>query len=81
MKPEHIREIKRILCTMKCPLDFECTKVGRQDICRARDIGLDHALECREEDSPECGFAVMTDSSVVLCKCPLRLYLSKIVGM
>ena len=78
--PKHIQGIKQILGQMKCPLDFRCTTAEYRHICRAKDIGLDHFLECLETDPPDCGFSVPSDGSM-LCKCPLRLYLTKTVGL
>jgi hypothetical protein len=80
MSPEHIRGIKVILGSMKCSQDFRCIKSGYQNVCKAKDVGLENALECLEPNSWDCEFSTKTRSSV-LCKCPLRVYLTKTVAM
>ena len=80
MRPEHVQGIKQILGQMKCPLDFRCTKDGCEHVCMAKDVGLDHLLECLETDPPDCGFSLQSNSAV-LCECPLRVYLTKTVGL
>ena len=80
MSPEQIQRIKKILGSMSCSQDFRCMKAGYQDVCKAKDIGLDNYLKCLEPEPWECEFATQCRSSV-LCKCPLRVYLTKNVGM
>ena len=80
MKPEHIQGIKEILGSMKCSQDFRCIKAGYQHVCKAKDVGLENFLECLEPDPWDCELSTQFRSSV-LCKCPLRVYLTKTVGM
>ncbi|MFH1572217.1 MAG: helix-turn-helix transcriptional regulator [Gemmatimonadota bacterium] len=59
---------------MSCPKGFECAHSGFENLCRARDIGLERHLECLEGDSTDCVFAITFGGSH-LCECPLRNYL------
>lgn len=63
-----------IMGDMDCGKDFKCADAGFQDLCRARDIGLDAHLECLEEGAANCQFATKFDEGQ-LCNCPLRVYL------
>ena len=80
IKPEHIRGIKQILGSMQCSKDFRCTRVKVEELCMARDIGLDDCLECLEANPSDCDFSFLS-SGPVLCKCPLRVHLTKTVGL
>jgi hypothetical protein len=80
MSPEHIRGIKEILGLMKCSQDFRCIKAGYQNVCKAKDVGLDNFLECLESDPQDCEFSTQ-GQGLVLCSCRLRVYLTKTVGM
>ena len=80
MRPEHIRKTKEILGSMSCSKDFRCTRVADQVVCKARDVGLDGFLECLEVNPSACEFSVLSGDPV-LCECPLRVYLTKTVGL
>ncbi len=45
----HKKEVERIINTMECPKDFICYKSGFEDLCKARDVGLEAYLECQEK--------------------------------
>ena len=70
------REIEKIIGQMKCPKDCSCYKSGFNDLCKARDFGIENYLECLEDDPMKCKFAI-SHGTLFLCKCPLRYYLEK----
>jgi hypothetical protein len=45
------------------------------DLCKARDIGLESFLICLEENSQKCTFSVYF-GAVHFCQCPLRAYIA-----
>jgi len=68
--------IERIMAGMKCPKGFKCADSGFENLCKAKDYGLESFLKCLEENHKECAFAI--DFGVMnFCQCPLRVYLSK----
>ena len=41
MKQEHKRELEQIIGELQCPEDFKCYRMGFDDLCRAKDVGLE----------------------------------------
>ena len=76
MKEEDRKRIKDIIGQMQCPKNFKCANSGFDNLCRARDFGLENYLECLEANPSECRFA-LPFGSTHFCQCPLRVYVSK----
>jgi len=76
MEQDHKRQIEKILDEMKCRKGITCYKSGLENICKAKDIGLDSFLECPEKNPQECKFSLPFGYSY-LCTCPLGLYIAK----
>ena len=73
---KHKEEIEKIIDRIECTKDFKCYKSGFENLCKARDIGVEGYLECLEKDAKDCIFAVPFGYGF-LCKCPLRIYIAK----
>ena len=75
---KHIEEVlvDNIVGGMRCPKDFKCTKLGIEQLCKAKDIGKEDCLECLEENPCDCPF-VVDIGDAQLCRCPLRIYIAK----
>lgn len=70
-------QIERIAGKIKCPKDFACYVSGFENICNAKDVGLDKHLLCLEEHSQiTCPFAVRFGRKTY-CECPVRVYICK----
>ena len=80
MEPEHRAKIDEIMGEMDCPKQFECAKSGFENLCKAKDSGLEHYVDCLEPQPPACSFALSFGVGY-LCQCPLRVYLAKELGM
>ncbi len=83
MLREHDRiRIQEIIGGMQCPKDFKCAEGGFEDLCKAKDFGVEDSLQCLEETSPPCPFAGVYDYGFQMrfCRCPLRVYLAKKLG-
>jgi hypothetical protein len=76
VEQKHKQEIKKIIGRLKCRHEFRCCKMGFQDLCKAKDIGLESHLECLEEHPFDCTFSVAFGHSY-FCHCPLRVYIAK----
>jgi hypothetical protein len=76
MKAEDREKIKEILDGMKCPKNFKCVNSGFENLCKAKDNGLENYLDCLESNPSTCLFALSFGHGY-LCRCPLRVYLSK----
>ena len=76
MKEEHKKKIKKIIGEMYCPSNFKCLDSGSENLCKARDIGMESYLECLESNLRDCSFAFPFGQGY-FCKCPLRVYLAK----
>ncbi len=79
MEEDYRKEIDRIIGEIKCPKDFLCYKSGFDNLCKARDAGLELFLDCLEEKPEECTFSMLMGSSH-MCQCPLRVYICKKLG-
>lgn len=76
MDQNHKRQIEEIIGGMKCPKDFECYKLGFNNLCKAKDIGIESFLECLEKNPQACKFSISFGHSY-FCQCPLRNYIAK----
>ncbi len=68
--------IAEIIGELQCPKDFKCYRSGFENLCKARNIGVELFLECLEEIPQKCKFSLMIGRSY-LCECPLRNYIFK----
>lgn len=74
---KHKEKIEQITADMNCPKDFECYKSGFDNLCKAKDNGIDGYAACLEDDiNCNCGFRIRFGHGV-LCHCPLRVYVAK----
>jgi hypothetical protein len=76
MPKDNMEKVKELLGQMQCPKAFRCVAQGFTNLCKARDYGHNHYLECLEDSAEECVFAVPFPSGH-LCKCPLRCHIAK----
>ena len=76
MKEEDRKCIDEIMAGIQCPKGFKCAASGFDQLCKARDIGLERYLGCLEENPPDCTFA-LSFGYRHMCQCPLRVYLAK----
>ena len=76
MKQEVRKKIQEIMGEMVCPANFKCAEPGFEELCKAKDVGVDDFLECLEPDTEHCTF-VLPFAHGYLCQCPLRLYIKK----
>ncbi len=76
MHEAHKKKIEEIMALMHCPKDFECRKRGFEDLCQARDLGLETFVDCLYESPEGCRFSFSFGHGH-LCRCPLRVYLAK----
>lgn len=70
--------IESIIPCIECPKDFVCYYSGFNNLCNAKDIGIESFVECLEKKK-ECKFSFRF-ALLYLCKCPLRVYISKKIG-
>jgi hypothetical protein len=77
---EQKQRIEELLQECECGEDCKCHRSGFEDICKASDIGLECFVECQEEDA---NFRPNSFSFGYryFCKCPLRVYLAKEIGL
>ena len=74
------RELAEISSAIECSRNFACVKNGFEDVCEARDIGLEHNLICLDKQAcQECGFGHSVGIAH-FCRCPVRVYAAKTLG-
>jgi hypothetical protein len=76
MERDYEEELETIIGELQCSNDLRCYRSGLEDLCKAKDIGLESFLECLEENPNECRFSVPYGHSF-FCKCPLRVHMAK----
>ena len=76
MEQVYKTKIEDIIGKIKCSKDFKCYQLGFENLCRAKDIGIQSFLECLEEKPNKCNFSIRINS-FYLCSCPLRIYIAK----
>ena len=76
MKSEVSKKIEKLMGRMQCPKNFNCAEDGFENLCKAKDDGLEGYLVCLEEESKNCPF-MLDFGSGFLCGCPLRVYICK----
>lgn len=70
------KEIEKIIGHMQCSKDFKCAYGGFENLCLARDCGMEHYLECLEANPLSCKFVIVFGKQYY-CQCPLRVYIAK----
>jgi hypothetical protein len=69
-------DIENIIKGMECAKGFKCYESGFDNLCHAKDIGMESFVECLERRTKECNFSFPLGLSY-LCQCPLRIYVEK----
>ena len=75
MEQLDIEHVKKVLGDHRCNKNLKCARGGLAELCKAREIGSDLFMVCLEED-PNCSFTISFGHGF-MCKCPVRVYLSK----
>ncbi len=70
------RRLEDIIGGISCPKELRCYKSGFEDLCKAKDIGMEVFLYCLDKKPQECVFS-MYFGDHPLCRCPLRMYIAK----
>jgi hypothetical protein len=76
LKDENHRRLEVLKACTQCLKAFRCIECGFEDLCKAKDIGIDDHLVCIEENEPQCNFAFPFGGSLI-CSCPVRVYVEK----
>ena len=76
MEQEHEDQIAHIMTKMSCSKGFECIELESEEICKAKDFGIESFVQCLEENPQMCKFSFLF-SDLYLCQCPLRVYFIK----
>ncbi|PTN36891.1 hypothetical protein [Desulfonatronum sp. SC1] len=76
MNEQDRETINRIMTEIECPKEFRCKRHDFEDLCEARDFGLDGYIKCRDDTPLDCPFALSFGHDY-FCRCPLRVFLSK----
>ena len=79
IEPDVKKQLENIASGMECPKDFECRTLGPEGLCKAKRSGLkaNNLVECLDENKTRCRFSLSFGKSY-FCKCPLRIFLTKI---
>lgn len=76
MNEEARTTIKEIMAGMQCPKNFKCAESSFENLCKARDVGMNGYLDCIEANRAGCSY-VFSFGHGYLCRCPLRNYLAR----
>jgi len=73
-------EIEKIISSMKCSKGFICYKSNFQQLCRVNSVGEGKIIECSPLNHRPCAYR-FSFMGKVFCKCPLRYYIARNLGM
>jgi hypothetical protein len=75
IRETYSNEIEKIMAESECPIDFACYRSGFEEVCKAKDAGLDAFAYCMEDpaDAQRCRFS-LSFGYRYLCRCRLRIY-------
>jgi hypothetical protein len=76
MEQDYEKELNEIMGSFTCPQDFECYKLGFENICKAEETGQDLLLVCLEKNPSACPLS-LNFGDKYYCECPLRIYIAK----
>lgn len=77
---EQQEKITATMASMECQKDFRCYKSGLDSLCKATDVGMKGYVNCLYENQISCEFRVAYGSGF-FCRCPLRVYIAKNLGI
>jgi hypothetical protein len=80
MNADDKQAIEKIMAGMKCPKDFKCVNNDFKHLCKAADIGIRDYVECLDRNPLGCWYGVTFNNSR-FCKCPIRIYLFRDLGI
>jgi len=75
IEAKHKKHIERIMGTMTCPKDFECSKSDFTEYCKASYVSERDFVKCFEPDPEKCWFSGLTENGYI-CNCPIRVYIA-----
>lgn len=78
MAQQYATEVDRIRSHTRCPRHFRCCESGFTEMGRVEAIAGGKLLECREPDAAACRQA-LSYGGAYFCKCPLRMYVSRVL--
>ena len=70
------KQIEGLIGGLSCPKNFKCASSNFQQLCHAKDIGMDNYLVCLDPLPRKCVFAFPFGDGH-FCRCPLRVFLAK----
>ena len=76
MNEEDKRAVDEIKANVQCNKEFQCLENDSENLCNARDMGLEGYVECIDDEVLGCQFSLPFGDSF-FCSCPIRVYLIK----
>jgi hypothetical protein len=70
------RAVDEMKANVQCGKDFQCLENDFENLCKARDMGLEGYVECIDDEGLGCHFSLPFGNSF-FCSCPIRVYLIK----
>ena len=76
MNEARLRALEELRGRTVCNKSFQCAKSDYRVLCAARDIGLEHHLDCLDPNAGQCAMA-MPFGDGYICRCPVRRFLAR----
>jgi len=78
MQEDYLKQLEDIKSQIDCAKKYRCTELGFHEVCKAKDIGAEHYLQCLEalDIARQCKFT-LSYGEIYLCKCAVRVYIEK----
>ena len=77
---EQETDIQKIMAEMDYPKSFPCYESKFENLCPVNAFSGTDVIECLKETESDCPKSFMFGSNALLCKCPLRRYVSLNLG-
>lgn len=78
IESQHKSKIEELAAQVECPWEFRCTTSDFTDVPEVKDPGL--PVECLASRGEDCPLGLHFGNAI-LCRCPVRMYLAKEVGI
>ena len=80
MEEQHRKALEELASQIDCPKNFSCIESGFENLGKAKDCGLEDYLDCLNDSAASCKFAVHFGYGH-FCRCPVRVYIGKKLGI
>lgn len=76
MKQSCKKQIEKAMKGLSCPKCLRCCKLGVEELCKTKEVGIEVFLECWQKNPKECKNSLLF-GELRLCECPTRYHIKR----